>query len=181
MVKKIGVPIILGIFLLFIVPVFYLVDYSQQVSLNQDKVEYQLPHPGILPDHPLYVFKAARDKVLEFFTRENIKKAELYLLFSDKRVKMAEELASKGKSNLAITTFSKAEKYFLKIPDLLRDSKKQGVGPSAELIDHLKKSNEKHAEVLSVLLETLPEGEQEGLSQIRELNLQVSNELSTLK
>src|SRR3990167_4224499 len=131
MVKKIGVPIILGIFLLFIVPVFYLVDYSQQVSLNQDKVEYQLPHPGILPDHPLYVFKA--------------------------------------------------EKYCLKIPDLWRDSKKQGVGPSAELIDHLKKSNEKHAEVLSVFLITLPEGEQEGLSQIRELNLQVSNELSTLK
>ncbi len=182
MVKKLSVPFVLGIFMLFIIPVFYLVDYSQEINLTkQDKIEYTLPHPGILPDHPLYVFKAARDKLMEFFTRDSIKKAELYLLFSDKRVKMAEELATKGKNNLAISTFSKAEKYSLKIPEILRESKQQGVAPTAALIEKLKLSNEKHREIYSHLLETLPEGEQEGLSLIGELNLQVSNEISTLK
>lgn len=182
MVKKLGIPLVLGIFLLFIIPVVYLIDYSQEITLTQQqKVEYMLPHPGILPDHPLYIFKAGRDKVMEFFTRDNIKKAELYLLFSDKRVKMAQELATKGKNNLAISTFSKAEKYSLKIPPLLRASKEQGVSPTDALLDRLKRSNEKHEEIYTELLETLPEGEQEGLSQIGELNLQVSNELSTLK
>src|SRR3990167_744470 len=101
MLKRITVPIILGTIVLFILPVFYFVNYSQQITLTKEKIQYDLPYPGILPDHPLYVFKTTRDKILEFFTRGNIKKAELYLLFSDKRAKMSQELAKKGKSKLA--------------------------------------------------------------------------------
>lgn len=182
MLKKLSVPIVLGILILFIVPIFYLVDYSQQITLTQEqKVVYTLPYPGILPDHPFYVIKVGRDRILEFFTRDNIKKAELYLLFSDKRVKMAQELAEKGKSTLAISTFSKAEKYFLKIPELLRASQEQGVAPTAALVDKFKKSNEKHQEILAELLETLPQGEQEGLVQIGELIEQSRKELSAFK
>lgn len=177
MLKRITVPLILGAIVLFILPVFYLVDYSQQISLTQEKIQYDLPYPGILPDHPLYVFKTARDKILEFFTRDNIKKAELYLLFSDKRVKMSQELAKKGKSKLAISTFSKAEKYFLSIPDLLKSSKEQGVSPNQDFINKLKLSNEKHTEILDQLVEDLPQGEQEGLAEIQSLNKQVTDEL----
>lgn len=181
MLKKLSIPVLLGLFLLFIVPIFYLADYSQQITLTPEKkVEYTLPYPGILPDHPLYSLKAARDKLLEFFTRDYIKKAELYLLFSDKRVKMAQELAKKGKNKLAISTFSKAEKYFLKIPDLLRTSKEQGVSPTAELIDRLERSNEKHKTILNQLIEDLPQGEQEGLSQIGDLIQEVADALSSL-
>jgi hypothetical protein len=49
----------------------------------------------------------------------NVKKANIYLLFSDKRAAMSVALLKKGKNQLAIDTFSKGEKYFLKIPDLL--------------------------------------------------------------
>ena len=180
MLKKITIPIILGAIVLFILPVFYLIDYSQQISLTREQIHYDLPYPGILPDHPLYVFKTARDKVLEFFTRDNIKKAELYLLLSDKRVEMASELAKKGKNQLAISTFSKAEKYFLKIPPLLIASKEQGVSPNQDFVDRVKLANAKHREILNELVDELPQGEQDGLTEIQTLISKAYDQLNSL-
>lgn len=149
-------------------------------ALSSERVVYNLPYPGVLPDHPLYPVKAIRDKALDVFTREKIKKAELYLLLSDKRVAMVIVLAKKGKGALAVSTLSKAEKYFLKIPELLIQSKKEGVGASSEFVQHLKLSNTKHAEVAEDLLKDLPQGETESINQIILLNQEINQKLTKL-
>ena len=113
-------------------------------------------------------------------TRDYLKKADLYRLFSDKRVNMATFLIKKGKNKLAITTFSKGEKYFLKIPSLLLDSKKQGVAPSSELIDSLKLSNAKHRELATELLKSVSPSQIAAVEEILKLNQEIKNKLNQL-
>jgi hypothetical protein len=180
MIKKILIPIIFIFVLLFIPPTIYFLDYSQTIDQSREKVPYNLPYPGILPDHPLYFIKVIRDQVLQFKTRENINKAELYLLLSDKRVSMAIALAKKGKDQLAITTFSKAEKYFSYIPELVDTSKKQGVGPQSDFLNTLKLSSDKHREVTEMLMKELPQGSSESMNQILKLNSDTRKKLEKL-
>ncbi len=149
-------------------------------AFPQDKVVYNLPYPGILPDNPLYIVKIIRDRIWEFVTRDNLKKAELFLLFSDKRVAMAESLADKGKEMLAVSTLSKAEKYFQQIPDLMKNSKKQGVAASADFVNKVKASNIKHQEVIATFLKELPQGQADALNVILNLNLKTKKDLQSL-
>lgn len=170
MTKKFIVPILIAVILFLTFPIFYLANYSQTISLDEKETVYELPYPGILPDHPLYFFKVVRDKIWAFSTRDNLKKVDIYILFSDKRAKMAQALSNKGKTDLAISTMSKSEKYFLKIPTLLKDSKEQGVAPSQELLDQAKASNSKHKEIIQELLKKAPEGEQNRITEIMKIN-----------
>ena len=147
------------------------------MSIKKEEVVYILPYPGILPDHPLYFVKTVRDRMIDWVTRDNLKKAEYYLLFSDKRAAMATSLAKKGKDNLAISTYSKAEKYFQKIPELLREAKKQGAGPGSEFVNNLKLSNAKHYEIGENLLRDLPQGSSAEINQILKLNQETKKEL----
>ncbi|QQG44348.1 MAG: hypothetical protein HYW86_00295 [Candidatus Roizmanbacteria bacterium] len=158
----------------------FLSSNSQISTTSGQKVAYDLPYPGILPDNPLYMIKAARDKIQEFITRDNIRKAELYNLLSDKRMFMSQLLAKKGKSQLAINTLSKGEKYFLKIPELLSNSKKQGVKPQDEMILKLKLSNEKHEEVISTFLKEASQDEIEQIRIILQNNQKIKEELKSL-
>ena len=150
------------------------------VKTPQEKVIYNLPYPGLLPDSPLYITKIVRDKITDFLTRDNLKKAELYLLYSDKRTSMSLVLASKGKSQLAIDTFVKGEKYFLKIPELLRSAKKQGAQAPSSFIETLKLSNAKHKELIEELIKILPQGLNQPLIQLSDLNQQVKSEIESL-
>lgn len=164
-------------------PFFYILSpatSSQIADTSSDGIVYTLPYPGILPDHPLYFIKAARDKIMEFTVRNNSEKAKQYLLFSDKRAAMAVMLAKKGKNDLAITTFSKGEKYALKIPALLLTSKKQGVSYSDETVSTLKESNLKHKELLDMLLKQMPEGESAPIQLVIALNNQVEQKIKSL-
>ena len=166
-------------FFLLIPPTFYFLQ-SQQINLNQDKIEYNLPYPGILPDHPLFFFKKVRDKILELTTRDNLKKAELYLLFSDKRIAMAMVLLKNGKDKYALTAFKQGEDYFLKIPKLLEMSKKQGVSASSDFIQRLKLSNAKHKEVGETLLKDLPQGQNETINESLIINEKIKKKLEKL-
>lgn len=168
--------ILLGV--VFIFPLVYS-DDSQVIVAGQGVV-YDLPYPGILPDNPLYSIKAFRDKLQEFFTRDNLKKADLYLHLSDKRAAMAQLLSKKGKHQLAITTLSKGEKYFLKIPQLLIDSKKQGVRPSDELVLQLKQANAKHKEVVEKIMKEVPQGNTEAVAAILQYNQDIKKQLENL-
>ncbi len=165
--------------ILFTIPFFYVFNYSQSIDLSNNKVVYDLPYPGILPDHPLYFLKAIRDKLQDFFTRDNIKKAQLYLLYSDKRLAMTLALEKKGEDALAFSTLSKGEKYFLKIPDLLRQSKEQGTSPSAELVGEIKLSNQKHEEVIRQMLQELPQGNQESINQTLKMTDSIHQQLQS--
>jgi len=181
MTRKLFIPALITLILFLTLPVFYLSNYSQTITHEQEKIVYELPYPGILPDHPLYIFKTLRDKIWAFSTRDNLKKADIYRLFSDKRAKMAQELTDKGKTDLAITTISKGEKYFLKIPKLLKDSKNQGVAPKQEFLDKLKASNMKHKETIQDLLKRAPEGEQYRITEVLKINESLQKQLENLQ
>src|SRR4030067_2121577 len=117
MKQKVLTAIFFLLLFFLVPPAFYFLN-SQPVILNQEKIEYNLPYPGILPDHPLFIIKSIRDKILEFTTRDNSKKAELYLLLSDKRAAMVMPLAKNGKDKLAVTSLKQTEEYFSKTPSL---------------------------------------------------------------
>lgn len=153
---------------------------AQRVTLNQDKVEYDLPYPGILPGHPLFFLKNLRDSILEFTTRDTMKKAELYLLLSDKRVAMATLLGRSGKEKQAMAAFLEGEQYALKIPPLIVISKQQGVSPSGDFVQRLKLSNEKHREVAESFLTQFPQGQSESISQILRLNDEMKKKIKPL-
>lgn len=164
---------------LVIPPAFYFLN-SQPFNLNQEKVEYNLPYPGILPDHPFFFIKEIRDKVLELTTRDSLKKAELYLLFSDKRSAMAIGLAKTGKDRHAVKAFLQGEEYFSKIAPLLDTSKKQGVSASSDFVQRIKLSNAKHKEIGEGLLKDLPQGQNETVNRALELNKQTKRKIEKL-
>ncbi len=76
-------------------------------------VSYALPYPGLLPDNPFYLLKAARDRIVSFFIADPVKKAEFDLLQADKRLQAGLFLLHKEDPDvgLAITTISKGQNY----------------------------------------------------------------------
>lgn len=116
-------------------------------SAEITKVDYQLPYPGILPDHPLYFLKASRDRVFAFFISNPMKKAEFDLLQADKRVWSSLFLVQKGKQDLSESTFSKGENYFEDGLNRMTDAKSQGTGVK-DLAKKYITANQKHKEIL---------------------------------
>ncbi|MGB9681316.1 MAG: DUF5667 domain-containing protein [Minisyncoccia bacterium] len=177
MFKKISFCLLFS-FLVLIIPLsVYFLESAYQVKADQERVIYDLPYPGLLPDHPLYFLKAIRDRLNDWLTRDYIKKAQLYLLYSDKRANSSLFLAKKGRNNLAISTLSKAEKYFLKIPSLLKEAKKQGQDAPAGFIEKLKLANAKHREIADNFLKTMPQGLNSSIIEVIKINEQIKNQL----
>lgn len=118
-------------------------------------VDYYLPYPGILPDHPLYWLKMIRDRVLLWLTREPTARLERLLLYADKRVGAAEALIKGGKADLGISTASKAEKYLEQAVEQLEAVKDEA--KTQALREKLEKATLKHKEVLEGVLERVPD------------------------
>lgn len=119
------------------------------------QVDYYLPYPGILPDHPLYWLKMFRDKIMIGMTKD-LTRVEKLLLYADKRVGAAEVLIKGGKIELGVTTATKAEKYLEEAVLDYEKLTKAGKG-IPELQDKLSKATLKHEEMLKGLLERLPD------------------------
>lgn len=177
--------LLLIVFVLVLLPIsayflFVIDSAGATIDVPQEKVIYNLPYPGILSDNPLYFLKVARDYLTEFLTRDNVKKAQLYLLDSDKRVAMAMVFVKMGKNSQSIEAFSKGEKYFLKIIPLLQDAKKQGSSAPSSFVETLKLSNAKHKELILELLKTLPQGLNDQINQIGVINTEIKHGLDKL-
>ncbi len=113
-------------------------------------VDYHLVYPGILPDHLLYPLKMIRDRAWFFFTTDPVRKAELCLLFADKRLGAAQALIEGGKADLGVSTLTKGEKYLEQTVGYLEKAKKEGK-KTADLTQKLEKAMAKHLEVLGQL------------------------------
>ncbi len=164
----------LFVFTIIFSALFFELD-SREIVSAQEKVIYQLPYPGLLPDHPLYFFKAVRDRLIDLSTRDYLKKASLYLLYADKRINMGIKLIEKGKYKLALETILKAEKYFFRIPDLILNSKSQGVDSPPEFVEKVKVSHQKHEEIINVLIKEVPAGYQDKINQILKINQEIKD------
>lgn len=123
----------------------------------QTTVEYELPYPGLLPDHPLYKLKLARDRVLDFLIRDPVKRIEFNLLMADKRLNMGIFLVDREKYSLAEEIVSKGEKYFINAIDEFKKAKDEGRTIPTELVEKLKKSANKRILVITALAEKSPE------------------------
>ncbi|MBN1263667.1 MAG: hypothetical protein JW991_04915 [Candidatus Pacebacteria bacterium] len=143
----------------------------------ENAVDYYLPYPGILPDHPLYLLKMIRDRIQLFLTTNRLKKAERLLHYADKRIGAAEVLVEGGKPELGITTATKAEKYLEQAIAQEKEASEDGIETLA-FLERLEIACLKHEEVLSAI-KTKAEGQEaiidqiltcsrEGLKQIRE-------------
>ncbi|HLD26380.1 MAG TPA: DUF5667 domain-containing protein [Patescibacteria group bacterium] len=153
---------------------------QEEIRIESKKISYDLPYAGMLPDNPLFFIKNVRDKILEFATRDQIKKASLYLLFADKRIRMAIELSEKGKWELATVAVEEAEKYLAKINPLLVDAQKQGMSSGSDFILTLKLSIEKHREVIESLLKNVPQGERVKIEKSLSINQKIAETVSLL-
>lgn len=135
---------------------------NTEASLSADfkktnvEVNYYLPYPGILPDHPLYWLKMVRDRLALWLTRGEVEKFDRLRLYADKRLGAAQALILGNKLELGITTASKAEKYLnqavVKLNELDRDE-----NASSDMKEVLKKAILKHIEVLDSLKNFLPD------------------------
>lgn len=181
MVKNLIIALLVSLFFIIAPVGVYFLSYSQTTNNDDQKVKYNLPYPGVLPDNPLFFFKSSRDMVLEIMTRDNVKKANLYLLLSDKQASMALSLEKKGREKLAVQTMAKAEASFLKLVKALQLAKKQGSPSEGAFIQTVKLSNDKHREVIEILRKELPQDNSlDAVQEILKTNEKVKKELSTL-
>jgi len=118
----------------------------------EEKVDYYLPYPGILPDHPLYWLKMIRDRLLLAFTKKPTDRFERLLLYADKRVGAAKALIEGGKTELGATTATKAEKYLNQTVNQFKDLAKSGKA-TPEMNSKISKALLKHEEVLTGVLD----------------------------
>jgi hypothetical protein len=121
---------------------------SPTVSNSTTGVDYVLPYPGsILPDNWLWYLKAARDRVQYTVTTDILKKADLALLYSDKRLGASLTLFESKRPDIAATTLMKGEKY-LEIAALDEaKARKAGLNTNDFLLK-LAKASLKHRQVI---------------------------------
>lgn len=127
---------------------------------NQSKkieIMYVMPFPGrILPDSPFWPAKALRDRVWMTVTTNPMKKAELSLLFADKRLIASYELFKINKPLLALTTLTKAEKYLEASSVIEKKERQKGLDTKSFLFT-LATASLKHREIIEGMLSIVPD------------------------
>jgi Domain of unknown function (DUF5667) len=130
------------------------------------EILYLMPYPGsILPDNPLWYLKALRDKVQYLITIDPLAKADLALLFSDKRLEASLILFQNKNSNTALSTLSKGEKYLEEASQEEQIARKEGVNTNDFLIK-LANASLKHRQIIEEQIMPLaPESVKPGVVQ----------------
>lgn len=132
------------------------------------EIDYLLAFPGrILPDHTLWPVKALRDKIWLAITINPTKKAELQLLFADKRLASSKTLFERGKPELAFSTLTKAEKYLEEAVRASEENTKKGIDNS-EFLLRLINASLKHRQVIEEILLIAPEDARPGIIQVED-------------
>lgn len=145
---------------------------TPMVTPTPTLVDYYLPYPGILPDHFLYPLKMVRDRILLFLTVDSLKKADLLLLFADKRLGAGRALVEGGKIDLGVSTLTKAEKYLEQALTQAQEAQESGKD-TAVFYEKLTKSALKHGEVLQGLSTQVSEEARAVIDQMGNYSLRV--------
>lgn len=130
-----------------------------KVDTQEKKIEimYVMPFPGrILPDSPFWPVKALRDKIWLGVTTNPMRKAELSLLFADKRLMSSFELFKINKPLLALTTLTKAEKYLEASSVIEKNERQKGLDTKSFLFT-LATASLKHREIIENMLSIVPD------------------------
>lgn len=139
------------------------VSETRVLGENAVNIDYYLAFPGrILPDSPLWPVKAIRDRIWLWITTNPSRRAELKLLFADKRVAMSKILFEKGKPEIGYSTLTKAEKYLEEAVDQEKENRKEGIDTS-EFLNRIAKASLKHAQIIEEILKIAPEDAKPGV------------------
>lgn len=129
---------------------------TESESVSNSNIAYYLPYPGILPTNFFWPLKAARDKVWLLITIDKVKKANLLLLYADKRIGMAHELFSNSKPEEGVPSAQKAEQYLKEAFDQQAIVRSAGVD-TTDLLTRIAWSSLKHKEVIINISKIAPE------------------------
>jgi hypothetical protein len=134
------------------------VDNSYRVLGDSDvSIDYEMPFPGkVLPDSPLWPLKALRDRIWLWTTTNQARKAELLLLFADKRIASAKIFFENEKYEEGYTILTKAEKYLEQASNKEEESRKKG-NVNKEFLNQLARASLKHYLIMEEMIEMSPE------------------------
>lgn len=141
-------------------PRFLPASYSPRtvsiVAKNGLRTDYAFAFPGsILPGSILWPIKAGRDRLWYLVTTNGGKKAELNLLFSDKRAISALKLFEKGEYQLGVTTLSKAENYLRLASNIEKENRIKGNNTS-EFVTTLARASIAHRLLIEEIMQNSP-------------------------
>jgi hypothetical protein len=127
------------------------------VPEGQIDIDYELVSPGkVLPGDPFWNIKVARDKLWLAISTSLSRKAELSLLFSDKRLVAAGELFEEGEYELGYMILVKGEGYLELAFNYARQAKDRGMDMTIGLT-RIAVAALKHREVIDEILMIAPE------------------------
>jgi len=139
----------------------------------QEEVDYKLPYVGkILPDSPLWFIKVARDRLWLILTLNKSRKAELNLLFADKRLVSSKILFEKGEYELGTVILLKAERY-LEVAGNIEVGCREAGEDTRELVGRITMSSLKHREVINYILALSPEDVRPEIVRIKDITRDV--------
>lgn len=143
-------------------------------------INYDMPFPGsILPNHPLWPLKVARDKFWLFITRNSGRKAELNLLFADKRLVSSKILFERNKPDVAFSTLLKAREYFKESSKIERENRALG-DDTTEFLIRLANASLKHRQVIDEISLIAPEDAKPKVDEVQVYTVDTYEEVSSI-
>jgi hypothetical protein len=124
---------------------------ADDIELDPTPVSYEMTHPGLLPDHPLYFLKVARDTMTGFFKGKPEEKAAFALQQADKHMVASHMLlVQKDNPELAYTSLQHAQNYLEEAITQTNAAKKEG-WDTQEMCQKVKNASKKHVVILTEL------------------------------
>jgi len=144
--------------------------------------DYDLPYPGMLPDHPLYKIKTLRNKIILFLIRDPLKKAAKHLEMADKELFSALKLAEKDKIALAQHTAFKAEHHMtLLVTEIKKAVYYSNKEFPQDLAQRAYQAALKHQELLAGIMSKANGETKEAFTIIQKFSTRNDDELSRLE
>lgn len=127
-------------------------------AISPVMAEEELQSPGLLPDHPFYGVKRWSEGVHMFFTFDDGAKARLHTRFSEARLAEAKAMTELGKPEWAGGLM---EDYMDELNEtfMCMQRQRQREGHIMDLAEHVCNATDKHAVILSDLVDKVPEQE----------------------
>lgn len=124
---------------------------AQEITSEPTPTTYDLAYPGLLPDHPLYFLKIARDTMMGFFKGEPTEKASFTLLQADKHMAATHVLLTqKHNPELATVSLDTAQDYLDEAISQIAAAKKEGMD-TQEICHKVKQASHTNTAIIEEL------------------------------
>lgn len=155
--------------------------FAQDSQASPTPVHYDLSYPGLLPDHPFYFLKNARDTMVGFFIGQPLDKAAFALKQADKHVAAGTVvLKQKNDIQMAKESFAVSQKDIEVAIEQTLSAQKQGM-PVEEMIGKLKNECKKHQMIIEDVYYSVSVEEKKLLDDERKKAEKLVKQVSALK